>query len=199
MNCIVLKKFFQRKTHNQEGITLFELLVAVLLLAMVSTMIYSVLRAGIDFNAKGEEKLQLMAQEQGLVSLLRRQIRSATYDKKQHRPWITANQETLQIITSQPFFAGRPGIVLAIYRYNPADSSLYYLEKKDFYNSEYHEDFLPDFDEMTRLVTTSLPLTLGYDQEAGQVSMRYNDQDYLFSPRCRPAGANITLSRREMR
>ena len=194
-----LSKFPRMKSHNQEGVTLFELLVAVLLLALVSTMIYSVLSAGINFNAKGEEKLQLIAQEQGLVSLLRRQVRGAIYDMQQRRPKITATPETLQIITTQPFFAGESVTVFVVYRYNEADSSLYYLEKKDFYNSDYNEDFLPDLDEMTRIMTTRLPLTLGYEQEAGQVTLQYNDRKYLFSPRCRPAADNIILSRLEMR
>jgi prepilin-type N-terminal cleavage/methylation domain-containing protein len=194
-----LIKFFRQKNHNQKGVTLFELLVAVLLLALVSTMIYSVLRSGINFNAKGEEKLQLMAQEQGLVSLLRRQVRGASYNMQKRQPWITANPEALQIITTQPFFARESGTVFVVYRYNEADSSLYYLEKKDFYNSDYNEDFLPDFDEMTRIMTTRLPLTLGYEQEAGQVTLQYNDREYLFSPRCRPAADNIILSRLEMR
>ncbi|HIJ78342.1 MAG: prepilin-type N-terminal cleavage/methylation domain-containing protein [Desulfobulbaceae bacterium] len=183
------------QTDKQAGVTLFELLVAVLLLAMVSTMIYSVLKAGIDFNGKGEDKLQRLAQEQGLVGLLRRQVRGAIYDQQQRRPMISAGPDTLRLVTNQSLLAGESNTVLAVYRYNEADSALYYLEKKDFYNSDYDEDFQPNVEEMTRLLTTSFPLALGYEQESGQVTLEYNERQYLFAPKARPVAANIILSR----
>ena len=55
--------------RGQRGITLFELLIAVVLLGMVSTMIYSVLNVGITFSAKGEKHLETLARKKNLLSL----------------------------------------------------------------------------------------------------------------------------------
>jgi len=45
------------RSSNQAGFTLFELIIAMLLVTMVSVMIYSILNVGIKFSDKGDKKI----------------------------------------------------------------------------------------------------------------------------------------------
>ncbi|MGV1100713.1 PulJ/GspJ family protein [Thiovibrio sp. JS02] len=181
---------------GQQGITLFELLVAVLLLGMVSTMIYSVLNVGIGFSSKGEERIASMAREQSLLNLLRRQVSCAWYDMRQNRIRISGEENLLRVVTRQPFLNRGAGTVLAVYRYDEVSQTLYYLEKKDYYNIDYGEEYRPDLSEMEPIYSGGGPLFLAWNEEVGAVTARVGEREYLFSPKCLPQLKNITLSMR---
>lgn len=191
------RKFLQKRNRiyqtifSQSGVTLFELMVAVLLLGMISTMIYSVLNVGITFADKGEKQILALEKEQGFLSLLHRQINSAWYNTKQKKIIIHADDDMLQIITHQPFLYRSAGLVLAIYRYDASEQVVYYTEKRDFYNVDYNEDYTPDFEEMEFLLRTDTPVSWSYDSDevvevdgAAGVSVTYENKEFYFVPKC---------------
>lgn len=181
-----------RAILTQSGVTLFELLVAVLLLGMVSTMIYSVLNVGIGFAKKGEQHILAIEQEQGILALFHRQINSAWYDAKQRKIMISADDDMLRIFTHQPFiYKKAAGLVLAIYRYDAAEQAVYYTEKRDFYNVDYTEDYTPDFADMKFLVKAAKPLSWAYDPDTGGVTVTYGEKHYDFFPKCMPESPGI--------
>ncbi len=169
---------------SQAGVTLFELMVAVLLLALVSTMIYSVLNVGISFASKGEKEILAMEQEQGFFEVLNSQIASAWYDPRQKKIQITADEDTLKILTHQPLLYRTVGLVLAIYRYDPSENIVYYTEKRDYYNIDYGDDYIPDFENMYFLLRTKKPLSWSYDEDTESVSITYGDKQYELIPKC---------------
>lgn len=184
MKCKLQKQAPFPSPASQAGVTLFELLVAVLLLALVSTMIYSVLNVGISFAAKGEKKIFAMSQEQGFFELLDRQITSAWYDPRQRKIRISADETTLKIFTHQPLLYRNVGLVLAIYRYDPAENTVYYTEKRDYYNIDYTDDYVPALENMYFLLRTKSPLAWSYDEEAESVTVNYGDKQYELIPKC---------------
>ena len=169
---------------TERGVTLFELLVAVLLLALVSTMIYSVLHVSIGFSEKGSKQILAMEKEQSLLALISRQVRSAWFDPKKRQPVISAKDGVLKIVTRNPLINKEIGLALAIYRFNTGDQTLYYTEKVDYYNIDYNDDYVPDFTDMIPLVATGVPVSLEYDEEAAGVHLIYGDREYDFFPRC---------------
>lgn len=177
--------------HNQRGVTLFELTVAVLLLGMISTMIYSVLNVGIRFADKGEKQILAIEKEQGFLSLLHRQVNSAWYNKKLKKIMIYADTDKLQILTLQPFIYRSSGLVLAIYRYDAAEQMVYYTEKRDFYNIDYDEDYTPDFEEMQFLISTDSPITWSFEPDDEGVSVVYEEEEYYFVPKCIPTTPKV--------
>lgn len=173
-----------RPLISQAGVTLFELMVAVLLLALVSTMIYSVLNVGISFADKGESQILAMEQEQGFLDLLHRQVSSAWYDPRQKKIRIVAEDDTLKIFTRQPLLYRTTGLVLAIYRYEPGEQTVYYTEKRDYYNIDYTDDYMPDFEDMYYLLTTPNSVAWSHDEETGAVLLDYGERQYEFIPKC---------------
>lgn len=172
--------------NDTAGFSLLELLIAVLLLMMISVMIYSVLNVGIKFSHQGETRLLSLAKEQGFLALLHQQIGSAVYDRQKRKVEISADDDMLRIVTKRPLLFHDVGLVLAIYRFNAAEQTIFYIEKKDFYNPDFDTDYLPDFDEMLALVSTEKDFLLEYDSESGQVTVEYEDGQYTFTPRCWP-------------
>ena len=168
---------------STKGFTLFELLVAVLLLAMVSTMIASVLGVGINFATKGEERILALAREYGFLDLLQRQVSAAYYDERRRQMLISADEDILRLVTRNPLLYETTGPVLAIYRYRPEEGSLYYTEKRDYFNVDYDDDYVPDFAEMRFLVKTEEPPALAYDLESGIVAVRFRGREYEFMPK----------------
>ena len=174
--------------RGQHGITLFELLVAVVLLAMVSTMIYSVLNVGIKFSARGGKHLETLSREKNLLSLLRRQVNGAWYDLRLGRAEISGGDGVLRIVTRQPLLHRNAGSVLAVYRVNVAEQALYYLEKKDYFNTGYGEGYLPDFSEMEKMYGAERPVGLAYDPEQSRVTVTLSGEAFAFVPKCLPPG-----------
>ena len=165
---------------------MLELLIAVLLLTMISAMIYSVLNVGIKFSHQGETRLLALAKEQGFLALLHQQIGSAVYNRQKKQVEISADDDMLRIVTKHSLFSHDAGLVLALYRFNADERTVFYTEKIDFYNPDFDTDYRPDFDEMFAIVATEKDFQLEYDSESGQLTLVYEDGQYTFTPRCRP-------------
>ena len=119
---------------NNRGLTLLEVMVAMLLLTIASGMIYSMLDRSIFFANKGEGKSREIEEHYALVSLMQRQVQSGWFSPTTKKVLISGEKDLLRLATAIPFQA-RPGqVVMAFYRYNPEENTLYYLEKKDFFN-----------------------------------------------------------------
>jgi prepilin-type N-terminal cleavage/methylation domain-containing protein len=174
----------RRAGPQNRGFTLFELLVAVLLLAVVSTMIASVLSAGINFAGKGEQRILALEREHGFLKLLHGQVRAAHFDDRQRKMLISAGDSILRVVTREPLLYRDAGPVLAIYRYREEDGGVYYTEKRDYFNIDYDEEYLPDFDDMRYLLHAGESPGLAYDEESGAVAVRFAGREYEFSPRC---------------
>lgn len=181
----------------RQGVTLFELLIAVVLLGMVSTMIYSVLNVGINFSARGGKHLEKQARERNLLSLLHRQVNGALYDMRSGKVAISGEDGLLRIVTKQPLLYRTAGVVLAVYRVKADEQALYYLEKKDYFNTEYGEKFLPDFSEMMKMYVADQPLALVYDTEKSSVNVRLSGEEFVFYPKCLPPGVTPSFSLEE--
>jgi len=169
---------------TNKGFTLFEVLVAVLLLAIISSMIYSVLNAGIRFSEQGERKIVSLERKLGLLNLLQRQVQGGWYDEKQNKVVISADENLLRIVTTSPLLYPDAGVVMAFYRIEAGTEALYYQEKRDFYNIDYNEDYEPDFEEMQLLLAEPGPLQFEYDEENKTVRVTYLGSEYEFSPWC---------------
>ncbi|HIJ89229.1 MAG: prepilin-type N-terminal cleavage/methylation domain-containing protein [Desulfobulbaceae bacterium] len=185
---------FGRAHRGQQGITLLELLIAVVLLGMVSTMIYSVLNVGINFSARGGKHLERLAREKNLLSLLRRQVNGAWYDLRLGRVKISGGDGVLRIVTHQPLLHRTAGTVLAVYRVNEAEQTLYYLEKLDYFNAEYGEKYLPDFKEMEKMYAADRPVALAYEPEKSRVIITLGGEGFAFFPKSLPPGVTPILS-----
>lgn len=168
---------------RQKGFTLVELLVAVLLLAMISAMIYSILSVAIRTSAKGEKMVLAMDRDLGILALLDSQITSAWHDPQINQTMISADGDTLRLITRRPIIHRNAEPVLAIYRFNPGDRTIYYLEIKDYFNTEYDDAFRPDFDEMTPLLTVRNDFSFHFDEQEITVAVEFNNTEFLFHPR----------------
>lgn len=181
---------FSPTLRGQRGITLFELLIAVVLLGMVSTMIYSVLNVGINFSARGGKHLERLSREKNLLSLLRRQVNGAWYDLRFGKVEISGEDGVLRIITRQPLLHRNAGSVLAVYRVNAAEQALYYLEKKDYFNTEYGEQYLPEFNEMEKMYVYAAdrPVALAFEPEQSRVLVTLGGEAFAFAPKCLPPG-----------
>jgi len=182
---------FSKALHGQRGITLFELLIAVVLLGMVSTMIYSVLNVGISFSARGGKHLERLSREKNLLSLLRRQVNGAWYDLRFGKVEISGGDGVLRIVTRQPLLHRTAGTVLAVYRVNTAEQALYYLEKKDYFNTEYGEKYLPEFSEMEKMYGADQPVALAYEPQRSRVTVTLGGEAFAFVPKCLPPGGAI--------
>jgi prepilin-type N-terminal cleavage/methylation domain-containing protein len=169
--------------HGAKGFTLLELMVAVLLLAMVSTMIGSVLHAGINFSSQGEQRLLSMEREHGFLNLLRGQVRAAYFDERRRQVLISADAGILRLVTRAPLLNRGSGPVLAVYRYHEEEGRLYYLEKRDYYHLEYDRQYLPEFAEMRPLIKIGEPPMLAYDPDDGTVAIHFAGQEYEFFPK----------------
>ncbi len=179
---------FSKALRDQHGITLFELLLAVVLLGMVSTMIYSVLNVGINFSARGGKHLGVLTREKNFLSLLRRQVNGAWYDMRFGKVLISGGGGVLRIVTRHPLLHRTAGTVLAVYRVNAAEQALYYLEKMDYFNTEYGEKYLPDFSEMEKMFASDQPVALAYDPGKSSVIVSLSGEEFAFVPKCLPPG-----------
>ncbi|MCJ7602968.1 MAG: prepilin-type N-terminal cleavage/methylation domain-containing protein [Desulfobulbaceae bacterium] len=169
---------------REKGFTLFEVMVAVFLLAMVSSMIYSILNVSIRFSEKGEKSILLLEREQGLIGILQRQIKNGWYDEQKKEVAIAADDTMLRIVTRAPLLYPLAGVVLAVYRYDPESASLYYLEKRDFFNIDYGDDYVPAYEDMQELVENCRPLSFSYEENSSSVTVLYDGKEFNFTPWC---------------
>lgn len=171
--------------RSKGGFTLFEVLIAMVLLAMVAAMLYSVLNVGIKFTDQGGRKILALERKYAFLTLVQRQISSAVYDSAKKRIIMSADAEAFKVVTRNPFIYPEAGVVLAIYRYNAGERAIYYTEKRDYYNIDYGEDYVPGFDEMTVLARDEEPFSVQYDEEAGpEAVVTYRGEEYSLVPKC---------------
>lgn len=183
-NVLAATKHESVTTAKRNGFTLFEVIVAMFLLAVISAMIFSILNVSIRFSEKGEKHILLLAREQGLIGLLQRQIKNGWYDEQKKAVDITADDTLLRISTRAPLLYPLAGIVVAVYRYDPERETLYYLEKRDYYNVDYGEEYIPDYIEMQPLIENCRPLFFSYDGNSSAVTVVYDGREYHFTPWC---------------
>ncbi|MBU4262017.1 MAG: prepilin-type N-terminal cleavage/methylation domain-containing protein [Proteobacteria bacterium] len=169
---------------REKGFTLIEVMVAVLMLAMVSSMIYSILNVSIRFAEKGDKSILLLEREQGLIGILQRQIKNGWYDEQKKAVDIAADDTMLRITTRAPLLYPLAGVVIAVYRYDLESATLYYLEKRDFYNIDYGDDYLPAYEDMQVLVEDCLPLSFSYTDNSSSVTVLYDGKEFNFTPWC---------------
>jgi hypothetical protein len=99
---------------------------------------------------------------------------------------IMSNDDVFILTTNRPLLSRGMDIVLAVYRYDAGEQTVYYTEKVDFYNPDYDEDYLPDLDEMLAIITTAGDFRMEYDEETGEVFVVYEEAEYIFKPKCYP-------------
>ena len=167
----------------EQGMTLVEVMVAMLLLAMVATMVYSILNRAMVFHAKGEEKVSAIEKRQGLLALLQRQVRSGWYDERLARVVLKGEDDTVWLVTRAPLLYPEQGTVLAIYRLDRENGVLYYMEKRDFYIPE-NRELVPDFVDMSPLLRDTGDMDLFFDEERGCLCLRWQEKSYDFWPWC---------------
>lgn len=171
--------------RGEAGFTLFEVLISMILLAMVAVMLYSVLNVGIKFTDRGGRRILAMERKYGLLTLVQRQITSAVYDPKQKKILMVADDDIFKVVTRNPFVYPEAGVVLAIYRYNAAERAIYYAEKRDYYNTDYDDEYVPDFSEMTVLARDEDAFSVVYDGETSpEVTFTFRDEEYTLVPKC---------------
>jgi len=163
---------------SQKGVTLIELMVAMLLVVMVSSMLYSVLNVGIKFSGKGEARLADIGRQRAFLDLFHRQMHGVRYDIFQKKLMIEDKGDLLKMVTSAPLINRYAGLVLAIYLYDPREGVLYYDEKLDFYNSDYGENYSPLPAEMIVLLRDLDEIAWQYDDTTGVLAVSYLGQDY---------------------
>jgi prepilin-type N-terminal cleavage/methylation domain-containing protein len=171
------------KIKRQSGFTLFEVLIAMLLLSMVATMIYSILNVSIRFTDKGGKNLVAMSREHAFLDLLRRQMSAAWLDEKQRRPIVRSEDGVTTIVTRNPLLLPNGGTVLAVYRVNEEERAVYYTEKRDFYNIDYDEEYEPQFEEMMALFPLEAELTMEVDEETSVLTVVYGDKEFELVPK----------------
>ena len=170
---------------NDRGITLIELLVAMLIMGLIATMLYSVLNVGMNFSRKGEVRARQLGRDRALLELLHRQVQGAWYDRLQKKVLITATDTELKLVTTAPLLFRDLGVVLAVYLYDARSDTLYYSEKKDFYNPDYFkDDFKTEPKEMVVLLKEVGKLHLDYEKDAGLVTVGYRGRSYTLPIRC---------------
>ncbi len=168
----------------QAGFTVFELLIAILMLSMVSTMIYSVLHTGIRFSRQGTDRILAIERRLGLESLLFQQINSAWFEPRTKNVVLAGDGDMLRLVTCYPLLYRHAGVVLAYYRYDPDTERLYYTEKLDYYNIDYDEEYLPGFEEMTVLVEAIHRVSFNVDPETLLATIEIGDTVFEVTPRC---------------
>jgi prepilin-type N-terminal cleavage/methylation domain-containing protein len=169
---------------RHDGFTLIEVLVAMLMLGMVTVMIYSVLNVGIKMSAKGEKAIYGAARQHGVMRLLHDQIISACYDNLSRKVLISGGDEILRVVTRSPLRYRNDGVVLAIYRYDSSTDTLYYIEKRDYYNTDYNEEYVPAFDDMLVLGTGLEPVSFAVDEKSQAVTVNYGEKSSVIVPKC---------------
>lgn len=169
----------------QRGVTLVELMVAMLLLVMVTAMLYSMLNVGIKFSQKGENRLALIGLERSFLNVLHRQVHGAWYDQRQKKLLLDAKRNLLKIVTTSPLLERDGGLVLAVYLYDPGNGVLYYTEKLDFFNVAYDEGYAPAPAEMIVLLRDIEEggIDWQYDEADGVLAVSYLGRDYEMLPR----------------
>ncbi len=169
---------------GEAGMTLIEIVVAVLLMATVTVVMYQAMSASIGFSDRGDARLRGFGRERALLDLLHRQIHAAMYDEAERKPWIAVEEDSLRLVTREPLIAAR-GPVMAFFRID--SGRLYYQERRDYYNGDYREHGLP-VDRMRLLAEDVSGLVFGETGDSGGVTVTLAGREYDIYPRCLDSG-----------
>ncbi len=183
-------------TQNQRGLTLLEIMVSILIFSMISTLIFSILDRSFAFTAKGEARVLEIERHYGLIHLIRRQVQGAWFDQKLKAIQISSETENrLTLTTTASLMHEDSTLVMAFYTFDPTTATLYYTERKDFYNTDYkHEP--PSLTEMIPLLTIEEPFSLQADPDSDFVILTYKGQEYIFHPFCTRQSQEFNLETR---
>ncbi len=168
---------------GEPGVTLLELLVAMLILVMVSVMLYSMLNVSIGFSRKGEARALQAGREHAFLELLHRQVQGAWYDQKQKKVLIGEANNQLTLVTSAPLLNRDQGVVMAVYLYDQEADVLYYTEKKDFYNADYRENYRANQRDMRVLMKGVGGLALDYKADEGLLKVTCRGRQHSMTVR----------------
>ncbi len=166
------------------GFTLLEVMISIVIFGMISTLIFSILDRSFVFTEKGEAKILKIEQQNGFIDLVRRQVQGAWVDPRRRTTHINSeNEQQFSIVTtSSIMFAGSP-LVVAFYEFEPSTNTVYYTERKDFYNPDYVEQF-PNQEEMIPLLNVDDSFSLQTDENSDFVILFLNNKEYIFHPFC---------------
>lgn len=176
----------------QKGVTLIELLVAMLMLVMVTSMLYSVLNVGIKFSRKGEGRLAALEVERSFLELLHRQVHGVWFNERgwygdrNKKVMLTVERDMLKMVTTAPLVERSPGLVLAVYWYDAGERTLYYTEKLDFFNIDYGDNYFPADEEMVVLLRDLDDPDWQFDESEGLLTVTYRGASYEMWPRVWP-------------
>ena len=168
-----------RVIPGRAGMTLVEILVAVLLMATVAAVMYQSMNAAIAFSHRGEARLRGFGRGRALLELLHRQIHAAMFNQAEKKAWIEVDDDRLRLVTRAPLI-NRRGPVMAFYLFD--SGRLYYQERRDYYNPDY-KDGLPE--ERMLLLADGLPeLTFAASDDEVGVRVGLAGREYELYPRC---------------
>ncbi len=167
------------------GFSLLELLVAMVILAIMSAMVYSVLHSGLRFADRGSARILETERESAFLMLLAEQMRSAYFDPEQQQVAMAAEPDMLRLVTRRPLLNLDSPMVLAFYLYEPEKKTISYAEKIDYYNPDYDETYRPPMEETTLLFTSRRHLFITPGDEAGSVTITLGGEEFTLRARCR--------------
>lgn len=171
-------------TTNHRGFTLLEVMISVLIFSMISVLIFSILDRSVLFTAKGEEQVRELEQHYNLTLLVRRQVQGAWIDPATKSPRLNQlSDQQFSIITTGSIMYPVASLVIAFYEFDPDTGTLYYTERRDFYNPEYTDHFPPQ-EGMIPLLVTDKPLQLHSEEESNLVTLVLAGKEYRFHPMC---------------
>lgn len=169
---------------HQQGFTLLEVMIATLIFSMISVLIFSMLNRSFDFTAKGEERVLQVERHYGFINLVRRQVQGAWYDLQQKEMQIrNVTENQFALVTTSSLMYGPATLVMAFYEFDPGEATLYYTERRDFYNPDYLDEF-PDRAGMIPLLKPEGTFSLQADPDSDFVTLRYGTETYVFHPFC---------------
>jgi prepilin-type N-terminal cleavage/methylation domain-containing protein len=170
--------------QNQRGLTLLEVMISVLIFSMISVLIFSILDRSAAFTAKGDKRVRTLEQNYNLSSLIRRQVQGAWIDQKQQKAGINQLSDLqISIITTSSIMYPPTTLVIAFYDFDEESGTLFYTERRDFYNQDYNDQF-PPIEEMIPLLVTDQPFRLQTTEESNLVSLTLAGKQYTFHPFC---------------
>ncbi len=171
---------------SYRGLTLFEVMVAMVIMVTVMVMLYEAMSSGISFSNRGKAKMDALEHHTAVLDLLHRQIHAAVYDRAGKKVRLKVDADRLSFVTLTPLIAVS-GPVFVSYRVDYG--RLYYLEKRDYFNEDYLDNE-PDPREMTVLLADAGDLAFAESDDPGGVTVTHRGRSYTIFPRCLlPEGA----------
>ncbi len=171
-------------TPDQRGLTLLEVMISILIFSMISVLIFSILDRSALFTTKGEEQVRKLEQHYNLTLLVRRQVQGAWIDPATKSPNINQlSDQQFSVITTSSIMYPAASLILAFYEFDPDTGTLYYTERRDFYNPDYNDNFPPQ-DDMIPLLKTDKPFQLYTGEDSSLVTLVLAGKEYRFYPMC---------------